>query len=395
MNSSFNSPFVLPVNLNINNVSNTKAPQPLKGWTLAVKDLFHIDGIVTSAGNPDWADSHPLPTKTSETVSRLLDAGVQYVGKTITDELAYSLNGQNIHYPALVNCLDNERICGGSSSGSAVAVGRKLARIGLGTDTGGSIRIPASYNGLVGFRPSHGLISLKDVVPLAPSFDTAGWITNNIEDAVEIGKFLLPKSVEKHFMAAQPLVLNNLVESCEFKNELYTWLDSKFDKNWQSSLAVTSELLKDASDAFRVLQGREIWQTHGDWIKNTQPRFADDIQQRFQWCSTLSANDELAAIEQQQRLIKTVSLILNQQHYIVIPTTPGPAPRRDTSAREIAEYRKKLMQFTCIAGLTGCPQLHMPLFQQKNTAYGVSIIGPKNSDLELLFLGKQLMENIE
>ncbi|MBU2876366.1 amidase [Aliiglaciecola lipolytica] len=395
MKSSFHSPFVLPVNLDINKTSHRSKSQPLKGWTLAVKDLFDIDGIVTTAGNPDWAATHPVPTQTSETVACLLEAGAEFVGKTITDELAYSLNGQNIHYPELVNCLDEERISGGSSSGSVVAVGRNLARIGLGTDTGGSIRVPASYNNLVGFRPTHGVISLKGVVPLAPSFDTAGFITNTIQDALAIAKCLIPDQQENSKSLNTPVVLSELVGLSQQRQEIFNWLESKFNGCWVKDKEISAETVEQASNAFRVLQGREIWQTHGDWIINSRPKFAEDIQQRFEWCETLTKEDELSAIQQQQKLQTDISSLLKQDRYLILPTTPGPAPRLDTSASEIAEYRKKLMQFTCIAGLTGCPQLHMPLFKNDNTAYGLSILGPKNSDLALLSLGQKLMETAE
>ncbi|MEP4889771.1 MAG: amidase [Aliiglaciecola sp.] len=391
MNFSFHSPFVLPVKLDINKTTNRSKSQPLKGWTLAVKDLFDIDGMLTTAGNPDWAATHPIATQTSETVARLLDAGAEFVGKTITDELAYSLNGQNIHYPALINCLDKDRISGGSSSGTVVAVGRNLARIGLGTDTGGSIRVPASYNNLIGFRPTHGLISLKNVVPLAPSFDTPGWITRTIEDALEVAKCLIPSQQTEDTPFSTPVALTDLIEFAQHKVEIEQWLKTTFPVGVSKSQTISAEDVEKAANAFRVLQGREIWQTHGEWITNSQPTFADDIQQRFEWCETLTKDDELFAIEQQQTLQNKVSALLTQGQYLLLPTTPGPAPRIDTSASEIAEYRKKLMQFTCIAGLTGCPQLHMPLFKQHNTAYGLSILGPKNSDLSLLRLGQKLM----
>ncbi|GAB2682139.1 amidase [Aliiglaciecola aliphaticivorans] len=391
MNFSFHSPFVLPVKLDINKTRYRAKIQPLKGWTLAVKDLFDIDGMVTTAGNPDWAATHPIPTQTSETVTRLLNAGAEFVGKTITDELAYSLNGQNIHYPSLVNCLDEERISGGSSSGTVVAVGRNLARIGLGTDTGGSIRVPASYNNLVGFRPTQGLISLKNVVPLAPSFDTPGWITNTIADAIEVAKCLIPNQHLDDHSFSTPVVLTDLIELTQYKSEIEDWLKATFSHQDVTSQAITAVDVEMASNAFRVLQGREIWQTHGDWITNSQPKFADDIQQRFDWCKTLTIEDELFAIEQQQKIKNKVATLLTQDQYLLLPTTPGPAPRIDTSALEIADYRKKLMQFTCISGLTGCPQLHMPLFKQHKTAYGLSILGPRNSDLSLLSLGQKLM----
>ncbi len=166
----------------------------LAGLRLGVKDLFHIAGLPTGAGNPDWLASHPIPEHTSPVVADLLNADASFIGKTQTDELAYSLNGLNIHYGAPQNPKAPERLPGGSSSGSAVAVAAGEIDIGLGTDTGGSIRVPASYNGLFGIRTTHGLISSEYIVPLAPLFDTVGWLTQSADLLLRVGEVLLPEA---------------------------------------------------------------------------------------------------------------------------------------------------------------------------------------------------------
>ena len=151
------------------------AAGPLAGLTFAVKDAIDLAGFRTGAGNPDWSRTHPPATATAPAVQAVLDAGASVVGKTITDELTFSLNGQNIHYGTPINPRAPGRIPGGSSSGSAVAVAGELVDFALGTDCGGSVRAPASYCGIFGMRPSHGRISTDGVFPLAPSFDTVGW----------------------------------------------------------------------------------------------------------------------------------------------------------------------------------------------------------------------------
>ena len=174
------------------NNSAPHANSSLAQLRLAVKDLFHIRGIPTAAGNPTWLATHPVPQSTNSSVTALLQLGAQYVGKTVTDELAYSLNGLNIHYPALHNLVTPNRLVGGSSSGSAAAVSTDLADIGLGTDTGGSIRVPASYNGLFGLRTTHGAIACDNMVPLAPSFDTVGWMCQTLKTYIKLHKFFYP-----------------------------------------------------------------------------------------------------------------------------------------------------------------------------------------------------------
>src|SRR5215468_9547236 len=155
------------------------ASGPLDGLTFVVKDLIDVEGHVTGAGNPDWAARQAPAATSAPVVERLLRAGATLVGRTVTDELAFSLEGENHHYGTPVNPRAPERLPGGSSSGSAVAVAAGLADLGLGTDTGGSVRVPASFCGLYGWRPSHGRVSMDGVVRFAPSYDTVGLLARD------------------------------------------------------------------------------------------------------------------------------------------------------------------------------------------------------------------------
>ncbi|MDQ2103939.1 amidase family protein, partial [Azospirillum isscasi] len=168
------------------------ADGPLAGLRFAVKDLFHIAGLPTGAGNPDWLRTHEVPQETAPAVRRLLDAGARVAGKTLTDELAWSLAGENAHYGTPENPKAPGRIPGGSSSGSASAVAGGAVDFAIGTDTGGSIRLPASYCGLYGLRPTHGAVPLDGSVPLAPSFDTVGWFAREAALLRRVGAVLLP-----------------------------------------------------------------------------------------------------------------------------------------------------------------------------------------------------------
>ena len=194
-----NSPFVLTSSIPTNTATAndvTSQSDTLANLGLAVKDLFHVAGLPTAAGNPDWLATHTLPTQTNSTVEKLLLAGAVFKGKTITDELAYSLHGQNKHYAPLVNPVAPAHIAGGSSSGSAVAVSAHLADIGLGTDTGGSIRVPASYQGLWGLRTTHGTVPCDNMVELAPSFDTVGWMTRDIDTLIKVSQVVIDKQTQ-------------------------------------------------------------------------------------------------------------------------------------------------------------------------------------------------------
>lgn len=363
----------------------------LRDLSLAVKDLFHIQGLPTSAGNPSWLASHTIPEHTNSSVLKLLQGGIKYTGKTLTDELAYSLNGQNVHYPSLVNPITPDRIPGGSSSGSAVAVSSRQADIGLGTDTGGSIRVPASYNGLFGIRTSHGAIECDNMVPLAPAFDTIGWMTRSLDHLQRIAKVLLPTQGMKNQSALRLCVLNKLVEGAEHSSAINTWLQKLNDVQIQAKAFDVQAL--NTSETFRVLQGQEIWQQHGEWISQQAPEFAPDIHDRFKWCASLTNEQTEMAKKQQVVINEQVNALFEACDLLIIPTTPGRAPMLDTPASELASYREDLMSLTAIAGLGGLPQVHLPLFKIQGAPCGVSLIGKKNTDHELITMAQRLIHD--
>lgn len=357
---------------------------------LVVKDLFHIQGLPTAAGNPTWLATHTIPDTSNSSVVKLLSMGAKYLGKTLTDELAYSLNGQNIHYGALVNPITPERFAGGSSSGSANAVAAEHADIGLGTDTGGSIRVPASYNGLFGLRTSHGAIACDNMVALAPSFDTVGWVSSNIENLERIARCLLPNEQNKNEHSQSSLVaLTNLIDNAEQASGIYAWLNQLTSIDYSRTQFDVDSL--HTSETFRVLQGYEIWQQHGQWITQHEPFFADDIHARFMWCKNLT-NAQFMQAKQQQKVVKLALMeLLARNSILVIPTTPGCAPLLSDSVNNMARYREDLMGLTAIAGLAGLPQIHLPLFKIAGAPCGVSLIGNKNTDLRLIALARKLL----
>ncbi|WP_027328297.1 amidase [Marinimicrobium agarilyticum] len=369
---------------------------PLSGLRLAVKDLFHIAGIPTGAGNPDWLASHPLPTRTAPVVAQLLSAGAELVGKTLTDELAYSLNGQNIHYGTPLNPRAKDRLPGGSSSGSAVVVAAGEADIGLGTDTGGSIRVPASYNGLFGLRPTHGELSLEETVPLAPRFDTVGWMTNTAALLKRVGDILLPEDLptrSNNGSATLAVLVPEQGGQPLWREEHDAWLQS-LDTSAVvlRRIEVNGDWLNHASDCFRTLQGREIWRTHGRWLTERKPVFAPDIQARLQWSRGLTEADEVGAERDRAQLCATIASWFEGVEAVLMPTTPGPAPRLDAASDRIAVYRSQLMGLTAPAGLCSLPQLHMPVLARDGAPMGVSLLGAHRHDKVLLELAHTLTE---
>jgi len=380
----------------------------LKSYALAVKDLFHINGLPTAAGNPDWLATHPVPTTTNSTVEKLLNAGAIFKGKTITDELAYSLHGQNKHYPQLVNPIAPAHIPGGSSSGSAVAVSAHLADIGLGTDTGGSIRVPSSYQGLWGLRTTHNAIPCDNMVALAPSFDTIGWMTRDIETLEKVSQVCLAKAAQEELVATESEADTSLVRIGAVQHLLQSakhgvlatrWLEALNEKADSDRAGFTITPITEheldlsalnTAATFRVLQGAEIWQQHGQWITDTSPDIAHDIMLRFNWCETISEQEIEDAKKQQVAFQEYISSLFETVDVLLIPTTPGIAPRCDADEETLANDRNALLALTSIAGLAELPQIHMPLFTLQNAPCGLSLVGKKGSDLALIKLAKIL-----
>ncbi|BBP43914.1 amidase [Thiosulfativibrio zosterae] len=380
-------------------VTESQAAGALSGFKLGVKDLFDIAGFPTSAGNPHWLETHSIPKATASSVNKLLNAGAQLVCKTLTDELAYSLNGINYHYGTPTNFAAPERIPGGSSSGSAAAVSCGLVDIGLGTDTGGSVRVPASYNGLFGLRPTHGMIAMDNMVALAPEFDTVGWLTRDLATLSAVAQVIFKDTLVERFNSTpQQLVY--------FKPELQDGIlwpnESKLTSSWQSCLprvdltdevVLTQEFLTFASQTYRTLQGYAAWQVHGEWIEKTRPVFASDIAERFDWCSTITeAQQQQARCDQASIQAQMNAWLPTPSHVALLPTTPGAAPLLNSSAEDLASYRNLLMGLTALAGLTQRPQLHLPILVDQGAPWGMSLFGAPQSDCQLIALATQFLE---
>jgi len=364
---------------------------PLVGRRFAAKDIFDIAGFVTGCGNPDWARTHAPAERNAPTVQALLDAGAELVGKTITDELAYSLNGQNYHYGTPTNVNAPGRIPGGSSSGSAAAVAGGLADFALGSDTGGSVRIPASYCGLFGLRPTHGRITLEGVMPLAPGFDTVGWFARDAELLRRVGTVLLGLEsktegsagrwkrlllAEDAFALAVPAAQAALAPFVERLEQRLTPA--------QRVLAAETDTLQDWMLRFRSIQAREIMETQGAWISETGPSFGPEIQERFDWAATIPEEQAVSAREQRAVFAKRLAALLGDDALLCLPTAPGIAPLTTSTADELVAHRSAVLSLTSIAGLSRLPQISLPLAKVDGCPLGLSLIAPAGGDEDLL-----------
>lgn len=361
---------------------------PLSDLRLAVKDVFDVQGLHTGNGSPLWRAHAQAATESATAVQLLLQAGCQWVGKTVTDELTYSLAGINAHHGTPVNPAAPDRIPGGSSSGSAVAVAAGHADVGLGTDCGGSIRVPASYGGLWGLRPTHGRLATHGCFALAHSFDTVGWFARDGRTLARVFEVLAHSRVEAD---AAPAVTHLCVAP-----ELNALLDAPVRMHFEHTLRhiearqplehLPADVLRcDAwAEAFRPLQAAEVWQRHGPWFARHGASMGQDIRQRFERAAQVGAASVAVAQRTRQSASATLGRLLGPGRYLLLPTLPMHAPLRDADAQTIDAARVRGQSLLSMAGLAGLPQISMPWVTVQGAPVGLSLIGGRGSDEALL-----------
>lgn len=361
----------------------------LSGKSFAVKDVFAIAGYTPGAGNPDWLRTHGPSARHAAVIEQLLASGARLEGTTITDEIMYSINGENAHYGTPVNPKAPGRIPGGSSSGSAVAVSAGLADFAIGTDTGGSVRVPAAYCGIYGMRPTHGVVDVSGLIPLAPSFDTVGWMARDAQTLLDVGRVLLDATVSNgkgegfsRLLFAQDLWELPDEHSKNVLLRFFPMLQSLAASHEEVVLA--PEGLREWMNAFRVIQGLEIWREHGGWVKREQPSFGPGIAERFAWASTLKPEENDDAFARRDRVRVKMEELLGDDAVLAVPTVPAIAPLLHLSGAEVEQRRVQTLEMSCVAGLAGLPQVSMPVVGELGCPIGLSFIAGRNQDLRLL-----------
>ena len=367
---------------------------PLAGLTFAAKDVFDIAGSRTGFGSPTWLNTHPPAEANAPAVQRLVDAGADMIGKALTDELTYSLNGQNAHYGTPVNPAAPGRIPGGSSSGSASAVAGGLVDFALGTDCGGSVRLPASYCGILGIRPSHGRVSLVGVAPFTWSFDVAGWFARDPDVFAAVGDVLLD---DDEAIAAPRRLL--------FPTDSFGLVDDEVALALAPAVDLAAEIIGSREDVsvspdglmgwfetFRTIQAWEIWSNHRQWIQEAKPEFGPGIRERVEWASRVTGEQVEAARARRDAIVQRVNGMFTDGDVLCLPTSPRVAPLIDTPQSELEDrIRAQAMMLLCIAGLAGLPQVSLPLATLDGLPLGFSLVGPQGADSQLLELSRRIM----
>jgi amidase len=366
------------------------AEGPLRGLTFAAKDLFDVAGVPTGCGNPDWPLTHPTPTRSAAAVHLLLAAGAALRGKTVTDEISLGLLGRNRHFGAPDNPRAPGCYPGGSSSGSAVAVAAGLVDIALGSDSGGSMRVPASFCGVYGIRPSHGAIPVAGLMVQAPSFDTAGFFAADPEVFAAAGAALLPPAPEGEirellvaadaFALADDAVRDALRPATE---RVAAVIGSS------RPITLAAEGLRAWNGHHVHLQHPEFAETFAPWVDAVDPRLSYDVAAAIAGARRLPAEARAAAAAIRPAIRARVEALLGAGRVICLPTTPMTAPRRDLTLAETATVGDRLVDLTCVAGLTGLPQVSLPLATVAGRPVGLSLIGWRGSDRLLVeFAGR-------
>ena len=367
---------------------------PLAAATLAVKDIFDVAGYPTGCGNPQkLAEAQPAD-RSAPAIEALLEAGARFIGKTQTDELAFSLTGHNAHYPQPINPGAPDRITGGSSSGSAAAVAGGLADIATGSDTGGSIRAPASHCGLIGLRTTHGRISLAGAMPLAPSFDTFGWFAADGALYEAVGSVLLGADADdaplsRPMRLAMPESLTDAGAG-----DAYAQAASQIgDATGMPAIAADiGHGTDDLYRCFRNLQAEEAWRTHKDWLAIGDRGLGPGVKERFEFGSKVDKATVAGETSRRDKLRSDLAGLLGPDGYMVMPTVPGPAPPRAAPFEEQKAYRERALRLLCLAGLTGFPQITLPLSKVDDAPFGISLLGPPGRDRALIKLGRGVLK---
>lgn len=388
---------------------------PLSGLTFAAKDLIDIAGHKTGCGNPAWRETHPPARRHAVCVEQLLAAGARFLGKTVTDELAFSLVGENHFYGTPLNAAAPRRVPGGSSSGSASAVSCGLVDFAIGTDTGGSVRVPASNCGVWGFRPSHGFISVAGVMPFAPTFDTVGVLARSAEVMARAARVLLgatdPKAVEQAAKTDSPesiLILSDAFELAEpavraahegSLQQLRKLFGSVVRESFVKDIIHCP--LSELYDTYRPVQWAEIESSLGGWIEESGPKFGPATTKNFELVRNLDRSRVQAAIENRERFYRAMRKFLGPRDLLCIPTTPAPAPVKGSLGvdQRSGDYYRKALALTSIAGIGRLPQVSMPLsgvaVEEGHAPVGLSLLGSYGEDEFLLRIVQEIDRKTE
>lgn len=374
---------------------------PLAGLSVAVKDLFAIKGYRIGAGNPAFLEGGRAEQRTAAAVTDLLRGGASLRGIARTDEFAYSIAGDNAHYGTPPNGAVPGALPGGSSSGPASAVATGQAEIGLATDTAGSVRVPASYQGLWGLRTTHGLVPRQGLLPLAQSFDTVGWLARDGDTLQRVADWCLSydgsESTENVYGESDDdlpwrfVVPQEALAAAEpdIRAAFQALLDRLAVTDAAPVASVSIGDLDEYLAAFRTVQGAEAWRNNGEWVQAHPGALGEGVAERFAAASAITPSQEAAARAALEPLAARLHGIVADA-VLLMPTVPGPAPLRAASGERIDAVRTATLRMTTPAAVAGLPSLSAPLLRVPAGPVGVCVTSRSGTDIALVRLARRL-----
>ena len=370
-----------------------RAGGQLDGLTFAAKDLFDVAGVPTGGGNHDWPTGRPVPTKNAWAVQTLLDAGATLIGKTITDEVSLGILGENAFDGTPVNVRAPGRVPGGSSSGSAAAVAAGICDTALGTDTGGSVRVPSSFCGLYGIRPTHGRLDVTGMLPQAPTSDTTGWFAQGAATFAKVSSVLLGEAIPSTGLPTKLIVAVDAfgfadADVAEALQPMVKRLGTLIGNSREEIMAPQG--LSVWARAQRSLQPVEAYATFKDWLDKGNPRFAFSVAKALVMGSMTPQVDQTWATLMRQEVRGRLKYLLPAGTILCLPTTPFPAPLRGQPLSVLDPLRDRITCLCAHGGLAGHPQVNIPGATVGGLPVGLSIVGARGSDATLVAVAQAL-----
>lgn len=368
----------------------TKEPTkkgPLSGLTFAVKDLVSIKGHISSYGHPRWRVTHQPADKDSSVITTLLDNGAKLVGTTKMDQLAYSIIGNIGEDEAPLNTKYPERFCGGSSSGSASAVAGELVDFAIGSDTGGSIRIPAAACGIYGIRTTFGMVPKDGVIDFAKSADVLGFFARTPETLRKVTALFTEP--ERQFTFKKIILPKNLANYTDIDVDLFAKEANNIARKGNLELVekdVSDFVSPKVKDLFARNQSRQIWEEHRVWAEQNMQYLAEEVQERLAYCKKVSAY-ERSILEEDKELYKQycqkMDDFIDIDSVLCLPILATSGPNLDMSDETSAAFRGNTFINIGPSSITGLPELSAPI---SGGSSNIGLMGPKFSDCALIDL---------
>lgn len=347
------------------------APQdtPLRGVPYFLKDLFPVAGQPMLAGSTFLPEVRPPAARDSLIVQKLRAAGAVLVGRTHLNEFAYGITGENPHYGDCAHPRVPDRLTGGSSSGSAAVVAADIVPLAVGSDTGGSVRLPAAFCGLFGFRLTPHDLFIADALPLAPSYDTAGWFTATADDMVTTISSLVGITATQRTPTGEYVPLPGLDADVAYACGNAARVLASDEGGASFAAAAPGSV-----DTYNTIVADEAWKVHETWAERFRDRYDPAVWQRLNRVHALTEAQRAGARDATAKIKRMWSVYFESHDFLALPASPMAAL---TKAQCTLENRTRILTLTALASIGGYPALTVPVTLPTGLTTGLQIIVPR------------------